>query len=150
MRERRTSRANPREALTWPEPAGRHASCAEMGMTTETKHPGAHRFVALELAIEIVAGLRDVVDVIRKRDRDTDLARQIVRSASSIAANLAEAGGRQGKDRLHHFRIAAGSTHETVAHLRVVVAWGWIQQRDIESVLRLLERERAILWRLTH
>jgi four helix bundle protein len=119
-------------------------------MTTETKRPGAHKFVALELAIEIVAGLRDVVEVIRKRDRDADVAKQIVRSASSIAANLAEAGGRQGKDRLHHFRIAAGSAHETVAHLRVAMAWGWIQQRDIDVVLGLLQREQAILWRLTH
>jgi four helix bundle protein len=117
-------------------------------MTTGTKHPGAHKFVALELAIEIVAGLRDVVGLIRKHD--IDVAKQIVRSASSIAANLAEAGGRQGKDRLHHFRIAAGSTHETVAHLRVAMAWGWIQQRDIDVVLGLLQREQAILWRLTH
>ncbi len=117
-------------------------------MTPETKHPGAHKFVALELAIEIVAGLRDVVGVIRKHD--TEVAKQIVRSASSIAANLAEAGGRQGKDRVHHFRIAAGSAHETVAHLRVAMAWGWIQQRDVETVLGLLRREQAILWRLTH
>src|SRR4051794_5020753 len=117
-------------------------------MTTETKRPGAHKFVALELAIEIVAGLRDVVGVIRKHD--TEVAKQIVRSASSVAANLAEAGGRQGKGRVHHFRIAAGSAHETVAHLRVAMAWGWIQQREVDGVLGLLRREQAILWRLTH
>ena len=67
-------------------------SAPEVGMTTETKRPGAQKFVALELSLEIVKGLRDVVGVIRRRD--VGLAKQIVRSASSIAANLGEAGGR--------------------------------------------------------
>ena len=119
-------------------------------MTTETKHPGAHKFVALELAIEVVAGLRDVVEVIRKRDRDTDLARQIVRAASSIAANLAEAGGRQGKDRLHHFRIAAGSAAETRAHLRIAIAWGYLLAEEVSASLALIDRQLRLLWGLTH
>src|SRR4051812_50086684 len=57
-------------------------------MTTETKRPGAHQFVALEIALEIVAALRDAAGVVRRHD--VDLARQIVRSASSIAANVGE------------------------------------------------------------
>jgi four helix bundle protein len=67
-------------------------------MTTESKRPGAHTFVALELSIEIIESLRDVVDTIRRRD--VGVAQQIVRSASSTATNLGEAGGRHGKDRL--------------------------------------------------
>ena len=117
-------------------------------MTTETKRPGAHAFVALELSLEIIESLRDVVAVVRKHD--VSLAQQIVRSASSIAANLGESRGRQGKDRLHFFRIAAGSAEETRVHLRVALAWGWIRERDIASTLALLNRELAILWRLTH
>ena len=89
-------------------------------MTIDTKRPGAHKFVALELSLEIIESLRDVVALIRKRD--LGVAQQIVRSASSIAANLGEAGGRQGKDRLHFFRIAAGSAHETLVHLRIARA----------------------------
>jgi four helix bundle protein len=119
-----------------------------MGMTTETKRPGAHQFVALELSLEIIKELRDVVGVIRTRD--VGLAQQIVRSASSVAANLGEAGGRQGKDRSHFFRIAAGSAYETRVHLRVAIAWGWLQPRDVETVLGSIDRELAILWRLTH
>jgi len=118
-------------------------------MTTETKHPGAHKFVALELAIEIVAGLRDVVDVTRKRDRDTDLARQILRSASSIAANVGEGNRRVGKDRAHFFRIAAGSAEETRVHLRVAVAWGWLGESDVEQSMTLLDRQLRLLWGLT-
>ena len=118
------------------------------GMTTETKRPGASQFVALELSIEIIEKLRDIVWLIRRRDMD--LARQIVRSASSVAANLGEAGGREGKDRLHFFRIAAGSARETLVHLRVAVAWGWVQPCDVEAALALIDRELRILWGLTH
>src|SRR3954452_14780991 len=119
-----------------------------MGMTLDTKRPGAHKFVALELSIEIIEGLRDVVAAIRKHD--VGLAQQIVRSASSVAANLGEAGGRQGKDRLHFFRIAAGSAYETRVHLHVAIAWGWVQPREVDAVLGLIDTELAILWRLTH
>jgi four helix bundle protein len=117
-------------------------------MTTETKRPGASNFVALELSIEIIDSLYEVVGLIRRRD--SGLAQQIFRSASSIAANLGEAGGRQGKDRVHFFRIAAGSAYETRTHLRVALAWRLLQPRDVQATLALLDRELAILWRLTH
>jgi four helix bundle protein len=125
-----------------------HAFCAGTGMTTEMNQPGASKFVALELSIQIVASLRDVVRLVRRTD--VELARQIFRSASSISANLAEAGGREGKDRRHFFRIAAGSARETLVHLRVALAWGIVQRRDVRDALALLDRELAILWRLTH
>ena len=117
-------------------------------MDTKPNRPGASTFVALELSLEIIERLRDVVPMVRKHD--VSVAQQIVRSASSIAANLGEAGGRQGKDRLHFFRIAAGSAYETRVHLRVALAWRWVQAHDLDAVLALLDRELAILWRLTH
>ena len=116
--------------------------------TTETKRPGARRFIALELSIEILTKLREVIALIRRRNRN--LATQIERSAPSITANLAEGSERVGDDRLHFFRIAAGSARETQAHLRVALACGWIQPRDVQEILPLLDRELAILWRLTH
>jgi four helix bundle protein len=90
-------------------------------MTTALNQPGASKFIALELSIQIVASLRDVVRRVRRHD--LELARQIFRSASSISANLAEGGGREGRDRAHFFRIAAGSARETQVHLRVALAW---------------------------
>ena len=118
------------------------------GMTTETKRPGATQFVALELSIEIVARLRGVIALIRRRNRN--LASQIERSASSVTANLAEGNERVDNDRLHFFRIAAGSARETQAHLRVALACGWIQPRGVQNVLPVLDRELGVLWGLTH
>ena len=118
------------------------------GMTTETKRPGAPTFVALEVSLEVIRSLRGVVGVIRKRS--SKLAEQIEEAASSVAANLAEGNRRQGKDRLHFFRVAAGSADETGTHLRVAEAWGWVSAEQIEAPMSLLDRELAMLWKPTH
>jgi four helix bundle protein len=94
-------------------------------MTTKTNRPGAPRFEALELALEIIVSLREVVAAVRRHD--ARLANQIVAAASSIAANLSEGNRRVGRDRLHLFRIAAGSADETRTHLRVALAWGFVR-----------------------
>src|SRR5262245_59735838 len=117
-------------------------------MTTQTNRPGAHDFIALEVALQIVGSLRELV--IRIRKHEPSLAQQLVRSASSIYANLAEGNGRQGKDRIHFFRIAAGSAEETRVHLRVAVAWRWLEAAEIAPALELIDRELAMLRRLTH
>jgi hypothetical protein len=44
--------------------------------------------VAYDVALEVIANLRNVVNAIRVRD--AKLAQQIVASASSVAANVAE------------------------------------------------------------
>ena len=89
-----------------------------------------------------------MVGIVRRLD--SSLAQQIVRSASSIAANLGEGNRRQGKDRLHFFRIAAGSAEETRVHLRVARAFGWVRAGDVEVALGLIDRVLAMTWRLTH
>jgi four helix bundle protein len=116
-------------------------------MNTETKRHGLARFDAFEVAIEAIAALKGVVMVIRQHD--AELAKQVVRAASSVAANVAEGNRRVGRDRLHFLRIAAGSADEVVAHLRVARAWGWIGN-EAEQALGLLDRELAMLYRLTH
>jgi four helix bundle protein len=117
-------------------------------MTTDKQQPGARPFIALEIALLIIESLRSVVALVRRHD--VNVAQQIVRSASSIVANLAEGNGRQGKDRVRFFRIAAGSAEETRAHLRVALAWGWVRRTDVDKSLELIDREVALLWRLTH
>jgi four helix bundle protein len=70
--------------------------------------------------------------------------------ASRVPLNLAEGRRRVGKDRLHHFRIAAGSAAEVRVALLVARAWGDLEARDVEEALLLLDRLLAMLWRLTH
>ncbi|HMI92861.1 MAG TPA: four helix bundle protein [Polyangiales bacterium] len=117
-------------------------------MENKTKATGAQPFVALELALEVIRSLRPVVEVIRKRS--PKIADQIVASASSTAANLAEGNGRHAGNRRYHFQVAAGSAEETPAHLRVALAWGWIEPHHVTETMTLIDRQLAVLWRLTH
>ena|SRR5689334_18976389 len=117
-------------------------------MNNHTKPNGAQSFVALEIAYQVIEVLRGIVPVIRRED--AEVARQIVRSASSVAANLAEGNGRVGADRRRFFRIAAGSAQETRAHLRVASTWGWLEATQYAKADALLDRQLALLWKLTH
>ncbi|HMI91031.1 MAG TPA: four helix bundle protein [Polyangiales bacterium] len=117
-------------------------------MTNPTKPTGAQPFVALELALEVIHSSRRVVEIIRKRN--PKIAEQIVASASSAAANTAEGNGRYAGNRRYHFTTAAGSAEETRCHLRVALAWGWIEPHHITETMLLLDRQLAVLWRLTH
>ncbi len=78
------------------------------------------------------------------------LADQVVRSASSVPANLAEGHGRTGRDRMHHWRIAYGSAKEVDCHLQLLVATGAIDRSSAIDALALFDEVRAMTWRLLH
>ena len=75
---------------------------------------------------------------------------QVIRSASSVAANLAEGNSRTGRDRQHYFRIAYGSAKEVDVHLRILVGAGIIAESKATETLELFDRVRAMTWRLLH
>ena len=104
-------------------------------------------FDAYEVAVQIVEELRVPLERLEKRDRD--LAGQMRRAATSVALNVGEGRRRQGKDRLHLWRIAAGSNAEVRAALRIAIAWGYLERGALERADALLDREQAMLWRLT-
>ena len=106
------------------------------------------QFQALELSLDLIRCLSGAVA--RLRTRDPRLAAQIKSAASSVALNLGEGRRRCGKDRLHHFRIAAGSAEEVRTALRVAQSWGDLAGETIHEALRLLDRILAILWKLAH
>ena len=114
-------------------------------MTTKPASP--HRFLALERALELIALLR--VPLAEIRTEDADLARQIRRAANSIALNLGEGERRRGKDRRHHYRIAAGSARETQVALRVAVAWREGDGGDCVAAIAKIDEVLAMLWRIT-
>ncbi len=103
-------------------------------------------FHALDVALEIVTEITPLIAPIARHD--PDLARQIRRALPSAALNLAEGRRRVGRDRFHHFRIADGSNDEVRIALRIATASGSIPRA--EAAFELLDREAAMLWRLTH
>ncbi|RLE25029.1 MAG: hypothetical protein DRJ65_08735 [Acidobacteria bacterium] len=76
------------------------------------------------------------------------IADQVIRSASSVPANLAEGHGRFGRDRTHHWRIAYASAKEVDTHLRLLAQAGAIDQARANIALGLFDQVRAMTWRL--
>ncbi|MEP0775692.1 MAG: four helix bundle protein [Acidobacteriota bacterium] len=92
---------------------------------------------AVALALQLPAPLRSLSD-------------QLLRSASSVPANLAEGAGRAGRDRLHHWRIAYASALEADSHLRLLLRAGAVDGAAAQRALDLFDRVRAMTWRLIH
>jgi four helix bundle protein len=101
-----------------------------------------------ELSFQVIEALRPLVARIRRCDRS--LADQLTRAASSVALNIAEADGLESGNRRLRFLTAAGSANESLAALRVAVAWGYLAAGDAEAAAGLLRRVVAMLWKLTH
>ena len=94
-------------------------------------------FHVYDLSLSLITVLRDVRSALSRRS--PSLADQLERAANSVALNLSEGNRRVGKDRIHHFRIAAGSAAEVRAALQVSIAWGHIAQADAGAALAALE-----------
>ena len=105
-------------------------------------------FIAFDTALDLVRCLRVAVEQIAQHDRS--LADQIRRATSSISLNIAEGRRRNGKDRLHLWRVAAGSADETRAALLVADGWGYLAAEHVATALDLLDQLLAMLWRMTH
>jgi len=93
--------------------------------------------MAIKLAMRVPAPLKPLAD-------------QVIRSASSVPANLAEGRGRTGRDRLHHWRIAFGSAREVDTHLHLLVATGAVNASQAETALQLFDDVRAMTWKMPH
>ncbi|WP_394846472.1 four helix bundle protein [Pendulispora brunnea] len=117
----------------------------EKGMQATPPHRPS-RFQVLELAVQAIEVLAPVVARIRRCDRD--LGEQLRRALSSVALNIAEGNRSQGGHRIARFSTAAGSNGESRAALRVAVAWGYVQPRELEAADELLDRVAAMLYRL--
>ena len=78
------------------------------------------------------------------------IADQVIRSASSVPANLEEGHGRFGRDRLHHWRIAYASAKEVGIHLRILCLSGAVPRGKAIATLNLFDEVRAMTWRLLH
>jgi four helix bundle protein len=93
--------------------------------------------VAMSLVVRVPAPLKCLAD-------------QVIRSASSVPANLAEGHGRKGRDRMYHWRIAYASAKEVDSHLLLLVHAGAIDASGVQKALLLFDEVRAMTWRLLH
>jgi four helix bundle protein len=76
------------------------------------------------------------------------IADQVIRSASSVPANLAEGHGRSGRDRVHHWRIAFASAKEVDCHLELLASAGAVDRDRAGESIQLFDEVRAMTWRL--
>ena len=93
--------------------------------------------IAISLVLRVPSPLKSIAD-------------QVIRSASSVPANLSEGHGRTGRDRMHHWRIAYGSAKEVDTHIRLLVHADAIDSSRAREALKLFDDVRAMTWRLLH
>ena len=93
--------------------------------------------IAINLVKRVPAPLKSIAD-------------QVIRSASSVPANLAEGHGRSGRDRTHFWRIAYASAKEVDSHLRLLAWAGSIDKARADRALEAFDQVRAMTWRLMH
>jgi four helix bundle protein len=106
------------------------------------------RFDAYDVALEIVRAVSALLP--RIRAKDAGLAKQIREATTSIPLNVKEGWRRLGKDRTYHYSVAAGSADEVSAALDTAVAWGYVTEAATRETQVLLDRDLAMLYRLTH
>jgi four helix bundle protein len=102
--------------------------------------------IAYQVALELVAELRPLVERIRKHDNT--LAKQLVDAMNSTVQNLAEGERHTGGNKRLKYEIAQGEANEVKASLDLALAWGHIAD---DSVARSkLRRLLGLCWGLTH
>jgi four helix bundle protein len=106
------------------------------------------RFEAYEVALDLAAALGPLIAAIAQRD--SSLSCQLRRAAASVPLCLTEGACRAGKDRIHLYRVAAGSAAEVRAALALARAWTLVPPARLVTAETLLDRVLAMLWRLTH
>ena len=79
--------------------------------------------IAIQIAMKVPAPLKSIAD-------------QVIRSASSVPANLAEGHGRSGRDRLHHYRIAYASAKEVGIHLDLLCISGAVPRGKATTAMQ--------------
>ena len=103
-------------------------------------------FMSYEISIELNRAVRPIVEQIKRHD--ADLADQLRRAASSITLNVAEGARSTGGNQRLRYESAHGSAGEVRAALDLAEVNGFVG--DISDARRLLDRQLALLWGLTH
>ena len=108
----------------------------------------SHRFIALELALAAADIVLPLLDAVPPRHRK--LGEQCHESTSSAPLNLAEGGGRFGRDRSYHYSIALGSAQEAKTALHLLRTVRAVDVGEADRGIHALDRACAATWRLLH
>ena len=95
----------------------------------------------------VVAGTHE--DAFAHRQVANERVDQLVRAAESILRNIGEGHPTVGADRARRFRIAANEASECAASLDILEVRGEIMRERLEELRGLLDRIRAMLWKLS-
>ncbi|MGB5367005.1 MAG: four helix bundle protein [Polyangiales bacterium] len=98
-------------------------------------------------ALHAAGGLRQVLPVVRKRDKS--LFDQIHRAMNSVVLNIAEADGNDAGTARARFASACGSAKEVRAGLQLAVAYGYVSSSKVTKVDIALDEVCAMSWRLS-
>ena len=104
-------------------------------------------FDAYDRSVELLRTLAPLLQSLVATD--AKLADQLRRAAQSVTLNIAEANRRTHRDRRNRFRIALGSAAEVAACLDVALALGYVDEAAVGSALALVDRVRAMTYRLS-
>jgi four helix bundle protein len=102
--------------------------------------------IALDKALEAASSA--ITLVMRVPAPLKSIADQVIRSASSVPANLAEGHGRSGRDRMHLWRIAYASAKEVDSHLKLLAHAGVFNSVKAQKAIDTFDEVRAMTWRL--
>ena len=105
------------------------------------------RLIVQQRALQAAAGLRQILPVVRKRDRS--LFDQMHRAMNRVVLNIAEADGNDPGTSKARFASACGSAKEVRAGLRLAVAYGYVPGARVGEVDIALDEVCAMSWKLS-
>ena len=103
-------------------------------------------FDTYEVSVLLNRSVKPIVETIKRHS--SELADQLHRAAMSVTLNVAEGARSIGGNKLKHYAFAQGSANEVRACIDLAETWGWLD--DTREVRGLLDRQLALLWKLTH
>ncbi len=99
-------------------------------------------------SLEAFSAVNKALDTVPARSGHGYLLNQCRRATSSVVSNVAEGAGRLHGDRVHHLQIAYASAQEASSQLTQLLLLGLLTPDDVSPAEGLLDRTRAMLWRL--
>lgn len=102
-------------------------------------------------AREVVNGINALIKTWPKTMQAQEISRQVLRSAMSVGANIAEGHGRhEGSEYIHYLIIAQGSANETDHWLHTILDIGLSPKEKIEELVNRNNEVRRMLTSSIH